>query len=359
MFDSFSTQKLRYSSMFHYRSLLLFSFMGAMAACSPATFAQSQYGGGFFEMMANKESSEVKLLATRKRRVDRVALAPRALVQGHPRDAEITAALTRTVDCEFVDTPLVDAIDFVAEHLGYPVFIDEQSLDEIGLGTDETVNLSVKNFQLEHLLKQMLSQLGITHMVIDGNVKITTPERAESNLQTCIYPVGDLFPSSSASHDSVMALLTSVVEPDSWDAAGGAGTIDSLSSSLVISQNYHVHQQVEDLLDVLRELRDDTSSRKELPVFYGSGAASDKHAIDDALRHEIRLPESQMTLNEFVGFLSEATKENVLVDQRGLEEIGLNLEVDIARFQTGLSNISARQTSNRMNLPLKASGMKN
>ena len=54
MFDSFSTQKSRYSSMFHYRFLLLFSFMGAMAACSPATFAQSQYGGGFSEMMANK-----------------------------------------------------------------------------------------------------------------------------------------------------------------------------------------------------------------------------------------------------------------------------------------------------------------
>jgi len=340
MFDSLSPHKSRYSSMFHYRFLLLFSFMGAMAVCSPATFAQSPYGGGFFEMMAKKESNGVQLLATRKKRV---ALVPRALVQGHPRDAEITAALTRTVDCEFVDTPLVDAVDFIAKHLGYPVFIDEQSLDEIGLGTDETVNLSVKNFQLEHLLKQMLSQLGITHMVIDGNVKITTPERAESNLQTCIYPVGDLFPSSSASHDSVMALLTSVVEPDSWDAAGGAGTIDSLGSSLVISQNYHVHQQVEDLLDVLRELRDDTSRQKELPIFYGSGAASDKHAIRDALRHEIRLPESRLTLNKFAGFLSEATKQNVLVDQRGLEDIGLDLEVDIARFQTGLSNISARR----------------
>jgi hypothetical protein len=329
--------------MFHYRFLLLFSFMGAMAACSPATFAQSQYGGGFSEMMAKKESSGVKLLATRKRRVDRVAMAPRAVVQDQLPHAEIAEALTRKVDCEFVDTPLEDAVDFIAEHLGYPVFIDEQSLDEIGLSVDETVNLSVKNFQLEHLLKQMLYQLGITHMVIDGNVKITTLERAESNLQMRVYPVGDLFPSSSASHDAVMALLVSVVEPDSWEDVGGAGTIDSLSSSLVISQNYHVHQQVEHLLNVLRRLQDETSSRKELPVFYGSGAAQDKQAIRDALRHEIRLPESQMTLNEFAGFLSEATKENVLVDQRGLEEIGLDLEVDIAQFQTGLSNMSARR----------------
>lgn len=333
MFDSCSTQKSRYSSMFHHRFLLLFSFIGAMAACSPATFAQSQYGGGFSEMMANKESNGVQLLATRKKRVDRVA-------QGHLPDAEITEALTRTVDCEFVDTPLKDAIDFVAEHLGYPVFIDEQSLAEVGLGADEIVNLSVKNFQLEHLLTQMLSQLGITHMVIDGNVKITTLESAGSNLQTCIYPVGDLFPSSSASHDAVMALLTSVVEPDSWEDVGGAGTIDSLNSSLVISQNYHVHQQLEHLLDVLRELRDDTSSRKELPVFYGSGAASNKHAIRDALLHQIRLPESQMTLKEFAGFLSEVTKENVLVDQRGLDNIGVSV-VQTAQFQTGLSNMSA------------------
>ena len=201
----------------------------------------------------------------------------------------------------------------------------------------------MKNFQLEHLLQQMLYQLGITHMVIEGNVKITTPERAESNLQTRVYPVGDLFASSSASHDAVMALLVSVVAPDSWEDVGGAGTIDSLSSSLVISQNYHVHQQVEQLLDVLRRLQDATSSRKELPVFYRSDVAQDKQAIRDALRHEIRLPESQMTLNEFAGFLSEATKVNVLVDQRGLEEIGLDLEAEIAQFQTGLSNMSARR----------------
>ena len=324
--------------MFHYHFLLLFSSMGVMAACSPATFAQSQYGGGFSEMMANKESSGVKLLATRKRRV---AMAPRAVVQDQLPHAEIAEALTRTVDCEFVDTPLEDAVDFIAEHLGYPVFIDEQSLNEIGLSVDETVNLSVKNFQLEHLLTQMLSQLGITHMVIDGNVKITTLERAESNLQTCIYPVGDLFPSSPASHDAVMALLTSVVEPDSWEDVGGAGTIDSLNSSLVISQNYHVHQQVEHLLDVLRRLQDETSSRKELPVFYGSGAAQDKQAIRDALLREIRLPESQMTLNEFAGYLSEVTKENVLLDQRRLEDIGLSV-METARFQTGLSNMSAR-----------------
>ena len=338
MFNSFSKHKLRYNSMFHYHFLLLFSSMGVMAACSPATFAQSQYGGGFSEMMANKESSGVKLLATRKRRV---AMAPRAVVQDQLPHAEIAEALTRTVDCEFVDTPLEDAVDFIAEHLGYPVFIDEQSLNEIGLSVDETVNLSVKNFQLEHLLTQMLSQLGITHMVIDGNVKITTLERAESNLQTYIYPVGDLFPSSPASHDAVMALLTSVVEPDSWEDVGGAGTIDSLNSSLVISQNYHVHQQVEHLLDVLRRLQDETSSRKELPVFYGSGAAQDKQAIRDALLREIRLPESQMTLNEFAGYLSEVTKENVLLDQRRLEDIGLSV-METARFQTGLSNMSAR-----------------
>jgi hypothetical protein len=326
--------------MFVHRFLLLFLLVDVMAFYSPATFAQY---GGLAETIESKESNGIQLLAARKRRVDHGAMAPRAVVQDQLPHAEIAEALTRTVDCEFVDMPLVDAVDFIAEHLGYPVFLDEQSLDEIGLSADQAVNLSVKNFQLEHLLKQMLSQLGITHMVIDGNVKITTLERAESNLQTRVYPVGDLFPSSSASHDAVMALLVSVVEPDRWEDVGGAGTIDSLNSSLVISQNYHVHQQVEHLLNVLRRLRDDTSSRKELPVFYGSGAAQDKQAIRDALRHEIRLPESQMTLNEFAGFLSEATKENVLVDQRGLEEIGLDLEVDIAQFQTSLSNMSARR----------------
>ena len=58
--------------------------------------------------------------------------------------------------------------------------------------------------------------------------------------------------------DTLVDLLTSVVEPDSWQEVGGLGTIRSNETtlSLVIRQTQEVHREISDLLDQLRRLQD-------------------------------------------------------------------------------------------------------
>ena len=58
--------------------------------------------------------------------------------------------------------------------------------------------------------------------------------------------------------DTLVDLLTSVVEPDSWQEVGGLGTIKSNETtlSLVIRQTQEVHREISDLLDQLRRLQD-------------------------------------------------------------------------------------------------------
>lgn len=58
--------------------------------------------------------------------------------------------------------------------------------------------------------------------------------------------------------DTLVDLLTSVVEPDSWQEVGGLGTIRSNETtlSLVIRQTQQVHREISDLLDQLRRLQD-------------------------------------------------------------------------------------------------------
>ncbi|MBP85988.1 MAG: hypothetical protein CMJ64_04605 [Planctomycetaceae bacterium] len=53
-------------------------------------------------------------------------------------------------------------------------------------------------------------------------------------------------------------MITSTIQPDSWDQVGGPGAIEHeyASMSLVISQTWHVHRQIEPLLTTLREARD-------------------------------------------------------------------------------------------------------
>jgi general secretion pathway protein D len=53
-------------------------------------------------------------------------------------------------------------------------------------------------------------------------------------------------------------LITSTVEPNSWDELGGPGAVESFEGnlSLVISNTQEVHDQIKDLLEQLRKLQD-------------------------------------------------------------------------------------------------------
>jgi general secretion pathway protein D len=61
-----------------------------------------------------------------------------------------------------------------------------------------------------------------------------------------------------ADFDTLIELITSTIAPDSWDAVGGPGAIESFPTnlSLVISQTQDVHDQIADLLEQLRRLQD-------------------------------------------------------------------------------------------------------
>ena len=63
---------------------------------------------------------------------------------------------------------------------------------------------------------------------------------------------------SGADFDSLINLITSTVEPDSWDDVGGPGTVQQFDGnlSLVVSNTQDVHDAIVDLLEQLRRLQD-------------------------------------------------------------------------------------------------------
>jgi len=69
---------------------------------------------------------------------------------------------------------------------------------------------------------------------------------------------GSMGGAALADFDSLIDLITSTTAPESWDAVGGPGAIESFATnlSLVISQTQDVHDQIADLLEQLRRLQD-------------------------------------------------------------------------------------------------------
>lgn len=114
------------------------------------------------------------------------------LHKNSPAEERIQEALREETETGFIDTPLKDAIDFIKELHKIQIIIDEQALVEEGLATDEPINLDLSGITLRSALRIMLEPLGLTYVIEDEVMKITTQAKAEEKLQTRVYPVGDL-----------------------------------------------------------------------------------------------------------------------------------------------------------------------
>ena len=174
-------------------------------------------------------------------------------------EARIRAALEEPTRVEFVEVPIADAASYLAELHNIEIMLDTRTLNEVGVGNDEPISLAVQNVRLRSVLELMLRPLELTWLVRDEVLLITTRESAESMLVSHVYEVRDLMQSAHAADaldpEMLMDLITTAVEPVSWDDVGGPGSLSSFSGALIVSQTDAAHDQVQALLTELRRAK--------------------------------------------------------------------------------------------------------
>jgi len=101
-------------------------------------------------------------------------------------------ALDDTTTLEFIETPLQDVVDYLKDLHGIEIQIDHRALEDVGIGSDTPITRNLKGITLRSALRLMLKEMDLTYVVRDEVLQITTPEEAESELTTKVYPVADL-----------------------------------------------------------------------------------------------------------------------------------------------------------------------
>jgi len=189
--------------------------------------------------------------------------------------SQITATeqkLQQRIDVAFVDTPLKEVVASLSTQLDVPFIVDERALTEIGMDSNTPVNIDLRNIKAEVAMDLMLNSLGLTWLVHNDMVHVTTPEAAENKLEVRIYVCRDFLDityRSGGGGDSrhrvktlndLINLIKSTIEPLSWDDQGGSRTVQPLSGGiLTIAATSPVHAKVEQLLQKLR------TAKKSLP----------------------------------------------------------------------------------------------
>lgn len=170
-------------------------------------------------------------------------------------EQRIVAELARPTSFDFVETPLQDVINFLKAKHQIEIVVDDKALKENGIGLDAPVTRSLHSVSLGSGLCLILRNLDLVFFVDDDVLQLTTDDRADAVLVTRTYPVGDVL--HGQDYDGLIEAITTTVRPNSWDEVGGPGSISEVpaSSSLVISQTHHVHDEIVKLLRALREAK--------------------------------------------------------------------------------------------------------
>lgn len=168
-----------------------------------------------------------------------------------PAELRIRSELTQPTTIDFIDTPLTDGIHYLADAHKIAILLDTKALLENGIGTDEPLNQQLKGVNLKSAFKILLQPLGLTTVVEDEVLKVTTIKVANSILNTHVYDIRALRQHGIES-EALVELIPKVVSPTSWSDT--TGSIKALPGSLVIRQNAQVHGEVQELFEQLTRL---------------------------------------------------------------------------------------------------------
>jgi hypothetical protein len=221
------------------------------------------------------ESNETRTLKDRGalatlNEVDRSAISPGADIV-FPKDYKAKMAARKNADAptaaklkalqslnanlpaDFKNTGLQDAVEYISTMMNMPIVLDKGALDENKLTYTTPITFVVKRpVSARTALRGILNPLGLTYVVVDGVVFVTTPQRAREYLTVKVYNVIDLVQVSWEDANYTKRMLnamflidtiTSMVDPDSWEQRGGPGVIRYYDPvrGLVVRQSAEVH----------------------------------------------------------------------------------------------------------------------
>jgi hypothetical protein len=177
--------------------------------------------------------------------------AARRPTLGSPK---LLSALAGPSACDFVETSLHALAAQLAKQHSIKIVLDEQALNDVGMGTDMPVTCRLGSINLESALNLMLGQLDLAWTVDRDVLTITTGEGDETRLLQVNYEVRDLVMMVRGDVDSLLEILTGTVAPASWDRVGGPGSIQVGANGLLVRQTFQNHRRIQRLLDDLREV---------------------------------------------------------------------------------------------------------
>jgi general secretion pathway protein D len=110
-----------------------------------------------------------------------------------PAEQEIQRSLSKLVEVKFQNRPLAEVMDTLGRMSGVNVYLDPQGLNAEGVTSDTPVSLNLTQpISLKSALNLVLSPLGLSYVIQNEVLRITSEQTRDSNTHVRVYYVADL-----------------------------------------------------------------------------------------------------------------------------------------------------------------------
>jgi hypothetical protein len=180
-------------------------------------------------------------------------------------NAALREALQSPTRMEFTDMPLSDGIAYLKDYHQIEIQVDEPALQAVGVDTDTPVTRNLNDLPLGTSLKLLLEPIGLTYLVRDGVLMITTEAAADKHLELKVYDVTKLI-GPEVKAEEVALMLISLNHPQMLGSGMGGGMGGAMMSKettavrvvpfrnlLIVRATQQEHEEIAGLFAELQE----------------------------------------------------------------------------------------------------------
>ena len=135
--------------------------------------------------------------------------------------------------------PLGDAVQVLSALGSLPISFDPEAMEELGVSLDNAVTVNVPRRRSARPCERSPPS-GTSPEISVNQVLLTSPAEYRQRLETRPMPVADLTGRDVRAATDLANLLQRLVVPESWQANGGRGTVETGPDALRIAQTGHV-----------------------------------------------------------------------------------------------------------------------
>jgi len=165
-------------------------------------------------------------------------------------EKKLIKALNTPITTTIKEQPLQGVIQYLEKTMGLQFEVDKAALDQLQITYETPVSGTANGISTRGFLKNLFGRIGLTYVIRNGKIIVTTPDRAAQMLVVKTYYVGDLLslPNFTLGPldnqlqmvQNVAALIAFIqsIEPASWQPTG-PGTIifNPVTMSISVKQS--------------------------------------------------------------------------------------------------------------------------